>query len=101
MAPSGLHAVSSDIRRNKKSTKYLIPYTVVVLAVFFCPISAKVIQKCIGSTVYWRVLWLLPVIPLIASAMTEFLKERKNKGIQFVLVFIVYSCNCLFWKGDI
>lgn len=33
-------------RRHKKSMKYLIPYTAVVLTVFFCPVSAKVIQKC-------------------------------------------------------
>lgn len=86
-------------RRHKKSTKYLIPYTAVVLILFFCPISAKFIQKCIGKTVYWRVLWLLPAIPAIAAAMTEFLKERKNKGIQFGLVLLAIAAIAYSGKG--
>ena len=47
-------------RRKKKSTKYLLFYLFLVLALFFCPPAARIIQKCIGSSVYWRVLWLLP-----------------------------------------
>lgn len=86
-------------RRHKKSTKYLIPYTAVVLILFFCPISAKFIQKCIGKTVYWRVLWLLPAIPAIAAAMTEFLKERKNKGIQFGLVLLAIAAIAYSGRG--
>ena len=68
-------------RRKKKSTRYLLLYLAAVLIVFFCPVTAKIIQKCIGELVYWRVLWLLPTIPVIAVALTEFLKERKNNGI--------------------
>ena len=45
-------------RRKKKITKYLLFYLFLVLALFFCPPAARIIQKCIGSSVYWRVLWL-------------------------------------------
>ena len=62
----------------KKPDTILLVYLVISLAVFFCPITAKIIQKCIGELVYWRVLWIVPSVPVIAFAMTEFLKERKG-----------------------
>ena len=85
-------------RRKKKSTKYLLLYLFLVLVLFFCPPTAKIIQKCIGSLVYWRVLWLLPVAPVIAVAMTEFLKEREGV-IQFILVAVAAVVVALCGKG--
>lgn len=85
-------------RRKKKSTKYLLFYLFLVLALFFCPPAARIIQKCIGSSVYWRVLWLLPVVPVIAVAMTEFLKERKGI-LQFLLVIAAAGAVAVCGKG--
>lgn len=85
-------------RRKKKSTKYLLAYSLIVIGVFFCPVTAKIIQKCIGSLVYWRVLWLLPLTPVIAAAMTEFLKERKGL-LQFVLVCAAAGAVAISGKG--
>lgn len=85
-------------RRKKKSTKYLLFYLFLVLALFFCPSAARIIQKCIGSSVYWRVLWLLPVVPVIAVAMTEFLKERKGI-LQFLLVIAAAGAVAVCGKG--
>ena len=65
-------------RRKNKNTKYILLYLVIALAVFFCPVTAKIIQKFIGELVYWRVLWIVPSVPVIAFAMTEFLRERKG-----------------------
>ena len=65
-------------RRKKETTKYMLLYLAVSLFIFFCPFTAKIIQACIGTTVYWRVLWLVPSSPVIAYAMTEFLRERKK-----------------------
>lgn len=86
-------------RRQKKSTRYLLLYMTVVLFLFFCPVTAKVIQKCIGETVYWRVLWLLPVLPVIAVAMTEFLKKRKNRALQLILVLFCAGTVIICGKG--
>lgn len=86
-------------RRKKKSTRYLLLYLAVVLIVFFCPVTAKIIQKCIGELVYWRVLWLLPTIPVIAVALTEFLKERKNNILQFILTLLCIAAVAVCGKG--
>ena len=74
-------------RRKNKKTGYILLYLVISLAVFFCPITAKIIQKFIGELVYWRVLWIVPSVPVIAFAMTEFLKERKGI-VRFISVII-------------
>lgn len=63
-------------RRNRTSTKQILPYIALVLLLFICPVSAAIIQKCIGADVYWRVLWLLPTAPVIALAGTELLSKR-------------------------
>lgn len=65
-------------RRKKETVKYLLFYLAVSLFIFFCPFTAGIIQACIGENVYWRVLWLAPSTPVIAYAMTEFLRERKK-----------------------
>ena len=49
--------------RKKERARILSGYIVVFLAVFFCPVTAYIIQKCIGRSVYWRVLWVLPAVP--------------------------------------
>ena len=58
-------------RRSRKSTQHVALYVLLFLILFFFPVSAAIIQKCIGADVYWRVLWLLPAIPLIALGATE------------------------------
>lgn len=64
-------------KRKKKTTRYTLAYVFLTLFLFFCPFTARIIQKCIGESVYWRVLWLVPSAPLIALAMTEFIRGRK------------------------
>lgn len=71
-------------RRKKETVKYLLFYLAVSLFIFFCPFTAGIIQGCIGESVYWRVLWLAPSTPVIAYAMTEFLRERKSYGNHFL-----------------
>ena len=61
--------------RKKERSRILSGYIVVFLAVFFCPVTAYIIQKCIGRSVYWRVLWVLPAVPLIAYAGTCLVKK--------------------------
>ena len=73
--------------RKEKKIKYILTYTAVALFLFFFPVSASVIQKCIGETVYWRVFWLVPFMPVMALAATEFLRRRKGM-LQGLLVFL-------------
>ena len=74
-------------KHRKKMTRYILGYMLLTLFLFFFPYTAKIIQKCIGENVYWRVLWLVPSSPVIALAMTEFIRGRKT-FLQPVLIVI-------------
>lgn len=91
-------------RRKKETTKYMLLYLAVSLFIFFCPFTAKIIQACIGTTVYWRVLWLVPSSPVIAYAMTEFLRERKKLWKPLALaacaVLIVLGGKGIYQAGN-
>ncbi len=46
-------------------------------------------MKCIGKIVYWRVLWLLPTVPLIAGGFTELVPEDGDRIVQVILVLVL------------
>lgn len=75
-------------RRKKQSTRQVLAFSFVLLLIFVCPFTAKIIRACIGQSVYWRVLWLLPAIPVIALAAAEFLSGRKSKLLQAALLLL-------------
>lgn len=98
-------------RRRHRGTQEILPYTAIVLLLFLCPVSAFVIQTCIGASVYWRMLWLLPTVPVIALAGAECLGSildrihinRKLLNLLLTLVFIVTAGLCgraLLTSGD-
>lgn len=77
----------------KKSDRIgvLAVYTATVLFLFFFPISAMIIRKCVGADVYWRVLWILPVIPVIAYGGTCFVQLARKKAVQAVFLVVVLA----------
>ena len=72
----------------KKKAGYLAAYLIIVGFLFACPVTAGIIQKCIGGLVYWRVLWLLPVVPVIAAAFAGIVGRIRNGGIQTIAVIL-------------
>lgn len=92
-------------RRKDRSIKSLMIYLLLMLFLFFCPITSKIIRKCIGKSVYWRVLWLLPIIPVIALAATDLLKKCKKKSIRcmagiLLTVLIAFSGQDMISAGN-
>lgn len=75
-------------RRKKQSTRTMVPYLLTALVIFALPLTAGIIYRCIGKSVYWRVLWILPTALVIALAGTELIKERKSRAVQFCLVVL-------------
>lgn len=86
-------------RRKEKNTRAALVYSLLLLLVFAAPVSAAVIRACLGDEVYWRVLWLLPAIPLIALAGTDFLRRRKTKAAKFVLLLVFSGVIALSGRG--
>lgn len=90
-------------KRKKEHVRQLLRFIGVYLVIFFCPVTAGIIQKCIGSEVYWRVLWILPVVPVIAYVTTDFVRSRQGKAVQPVLVVLFLAliafCGKSVWRA--
>lgn len=65
-------------KRKKKTTRYVLGYVFLALFLFFFPYTAKIIQKCIGENVYWRVLWLVPSTPVIGPGNDRVYPGKKG-----------------------
>ena len=78
--------------KKRKQAGYLLGYLVITLALMFCPVTAALIEKCIGGMVYWRVVWILPAVPVIALGFTSLLGRIRNAKLQ---IFPVVLCLLL------
>lgn len=74
-------------------------YTLLALAAFFFPVSAWILQKCIGAEVYWRVLWVVPVVPLLAYAGTRLVRMPKKKIAQAAVLAIMLGVTAVSGKS--
>ena len=83
--------------RKERSTRQVLVYSAIVMFIFFFPLSAKVIVFCIGGNVYWRIFWLLPIIPVVSLAATEFLRGRHSKLVQTALLLV--CCAAIVVSG--
>lgn len=78
-------------------------YTIVALFLYFCPLTAAIMMKVMGSDVYWRVLWILPIPELLAFCAAS-AADQKKKGKTaamvglLVLVFMLGGKN-LYQNG--
>lgn len=66
-------------KRKKEYVKNVLLYELIILLIFWFPLTAAIIQKCLGQSVYWRILWLLMNVPVCALAIVELIKDKKSK----------------------
>ena len=90
-------------RDRKVRDSLLWPVLIIVLAVF-CPVTGWLLMKLVGTDVYWRMYWLLPVVPLAAYAGTTLVFGLKGKGKKIYLATnpIFPRCatlNRIRWAG--
>lgn len=75
-------------RWEKENSYRLSGYSLLFWGVFFFPVTAKIIMDyCIGSGVYWRMLWILPFPLVIAYAFTISVKRVHSGWKRQALVF--------------
>jgi hypothetical protein len=86
-------------KRKKNGIRDTLPFVLILLFLFFCPLSASVISRCLGTDVYWRVLWLLPVIPIIALAATELLHNLHSRITHCILLILFVGVIAFCGKG--
>ena len=86
-------------KRKEKNTRFVLLYSSLLLFIFLCPLTAAIIHACLGDEVYWRVLWLLPTVFLIALAAADFLKKRKTKIQKLILMLLFSAIIAVSGKG--
>lgn len=74
-------------------------YTLLALAAFFFPVSAWILQKCIGAEVYWRVLWAVPVVQLLAYVGTRLVRMPKKRIAQTAVLIIMLGVTAFSGKS--
>lgn len=76
-------------KKERGKRNILVVYPFIVIVIFFFPVTADVIANyCIGQSVYWRMLWLLPVPLVIAYVCTKLCTAIKNTGLQMMLAAV-------------
>ena len=84
-------------KRRAPFVKELLLFSGLVLGVFFLPPVHDLICRFIGESVYWRLLWALPFIPVVACAAVHLTREARP-GVSRV-VLLVLACVCIALTG--
>ncbi len=80
------------ILRKDKMAGLLAVYMAVTTGIFFFPVTALIIQKLLGESVYFRTIWLVPVIPGGAYFLTQVVYLRSKKWMRALALI----CACAF-----
>lgn len=71
-----------------------------VLLIFFFPITAKIMNAFLGEEIYYRLLWLWPIVPTIAYATVQLWKTVKEKSrilvVTAVAMIIILSGKLMY-----
>ncbi|MGI6007462.1 MAG: hypothetical protein ACOX8E_08245 [Ruminococcus sp.] len=92
------------VGKRKVNGVFLI-LTAVFAFLYLCPFTARIIMKYfIGRSVYWRMMWLLPAVLIIAYAGASFLGILKKHWLQNVLcgvlaAAIILGGTCMYFQG--
>ncbi len=85
-------------KKKDGNRKALLLYTGCILLVFTCPFTAWIMGKCIGTSVYWRVLWLVPAVPVIGIAAVDLIRNQR-KAVKILLMAVLVSGGVLCGKS--
>ena len=80
----------------RKDRRILFVYMpVLLLLLYFNPLFAGLFCSLVGSEIYFRMCWLLPVIVVLAYTAVCILEKRKGKGqLLFAVAHFFPPCTC-------
>ncbi|MCM1045115.1 MAG: hypothetical protein NC417_06370 [Candidatus Gastranaerophilales bacterium] len=77
----GLSLLYLFLREKRKMVRILFVYVpVILLLIFFNPLFAKLVYRFADAEVYYRILWLLPITPVIAYVVIDLFGQLAGKG---------------------
>ena len=83
------------VTEKNKTTRIIFLYVpVLLLLLFFNPLFAKVVYLFTGDEIYWRILWLVPVVPVLAYGAVKIIlsvngKKRIVAGVGMALILMI------------
>ncbi|MBQ0001321.1 MAG: hypothetical protein KBT01_07290 [Clostridiales bacterium] len=90
--------------KKHKESRILLGYLALGLFFYWFPPTAALIQKFLDKATYWRMLWAIPVLPLIAYAGTTICGKISSAPLR---LFAVVLCLGIFavsgrcvWNAD-
>ena len=80
--------------KNKNIRIVFLYMPLVLLVLYFCPVFAAVVHLFTGEEIYYRLLWLVPVVPVLAYAAVKIIAEASGKkkipaGIAMAGIFLI------------
>lgn len=94
-------AVFLLVRGRGKEMRALGLYSVIAIALFFLPPTAYLAMKFMRKgDVYWRYLWLIPTVELIAAAATELITISSKRMVQ-VLTAVVLAAGLILGGSNL
>ncbi|MCC8104184.1 MAG: hypothetical protein LIP11_18660 [Clostridiales bacterium] len=72
----------------KKERAALCGSNLLFLAIIFCPLTAYLVIKMIGSLVYWRMFWLLTIPVTLAFALVWLVSGFSRKAVRALTVVL-------------
>lgn len=88
------------VEKNKENRKLLVAFPICILLVFFCPLVIILLEKLSEEDVFWRMLWSIPMLCIIAYAAIVFIRKlegiKRYLSIFGILVIIVISGDYLY-----
>lgn len=88
------------VEKNKEKRRLFVNFPICLLLLFFCPLVVYFMEKLAEEDVYWRMLWSIPMMAVIAYAAV--LLVRTMEGVKRyltifgVILLIVISGNYLY-----
>lgn len=93
------------LREEKKPIRILFVYVpMVLLFLFFNPLFARVLGGYLGEEIYYRVLWLVPVTPVLAYTILHLcvsLKGKRRMAFTLGAVFLIAVSGSYIYKNPI
>lgn len=92
------------VTEKKKEIRIIFVYTpATVLVIFFFPITAKIMNAFLGEEIYYRLLWLWPIVPTIAYATVQLwraVKEQSRMLVTLAVMLIIMLSGKLMYTSQ-
>lgn len=93
------------LTEKNKTTRIMFIYVPgILLLIFFCPLFAKIVCGFTGGEIYWRILWLVPIVPVLAYTAVKIVMsvtgmKKIVAGVSMALILMI-SGNLVYKNAD-